>query len=144
MALRWVADPAALPDAPGAYALFLDLSRPVALPPRRFAGDLAAGRYVYFGNARGPGGIRSRCTRHFRRAKRHHWHVDWLMEAAVHPLAAAFPGGDECDLVGRALAVAGISVPVAGFGSSDCRRCPAHLLGLANGVPLTVLDALYQ
>jgi hypothetical protein len=25
-----------------------------------------------------------------------------------------------------------VSVPVAGFGSSDCRRCPAHLLAVAD------------
>lgn len=24
----------------------------------------------------------------------------------------------------------GATMPVAGFGSSDCRRCPAHLVGL--------------
>lgn len=142
--MRWVADPADLPDAPGAYALFLDLPGPVSLPPRRFTGRLAAGRYVYFGNAWGPGGIRSRCTRHFRQGKRRHWHVDWLMEAAVHRLAAAFPGGNECDLVERALAIDGVSVPVVGFGSSDCRRCPAHLLALADGVSDSVLDAFYQ
>lgn len=140
----WVADPADLPDAPGAYALFLDLPRSVSLPPRRFTGRLAAGRYVYFGNAWGPGGIRSRCTRHFRAGKRRHWHVDWLMEAARRPLAAAFPGGHECNLVGRALAIPGLAVPLVGFGSSDCRRCPAHLLALADGVSVSALDALYQ
>ena len=144
MAVRWVADPADLPGVPGAYALLLEMLRPVPLPPRRFAGELAAGRYVYFGNAWGAGGIRSRCLRHFRRTKRRHWHVDWLMESADHPLAVAFPGMDECDLVHRALAVAGESVPVPGFGSSDCRRCPAHLLALADRSPAGLLDLLYQ
>jgi len=36
-------------------------------------------------------------------------------------------GGHECDLVNELLA-GGASVALAGFGSSDCRRCPAHLL----------------
>lgn len=144
MTLRWIADPADLPDAPGAYALYLEVSRPVVLPPRRFAGELAAGRYVYFGNARGPGGIRSRCAHHFRKTKKCHWHVDWLTVCADPLMAAAFPGLSECDLVGRAFAATGVSVPVPGFGSSDCRRCPAHLLALEAGSPASLLDGLYQ
>jgi Uri superfamily endonuclease len=120
------------------------LPRPVSLPPRRFAGELAAGHYVYFGNAWGPGGIRARCARHFRRAKKRHWHVDWLTDFAERPMAAAFPGMDECDLVGRALALAGVSVPIPGFGSSDCRRCPAHLLALDAGCLAVLSDGLYQ
>ena len=144
MTLRWVADPADLPDTPGAYALCLDLSQPTPLPPRRFAGELAVGRYVYFGNAWGAGGIQSRCAHHFRKAKKRHWHVDWLTTCVNHLTAAAFPGMSECDLVGRALAVAGVSVPVAGFGSSDCHRCPAHLLALEAGFPLPLFDGLYQ
>lgn len=128
----------------GAYAIRLILPRPVPLPPRRFAGDLAAGRYVYFGNAWGPGGIRSRCIRHFRKTKKRHWHVDWLMAYAEQPMAAAFPGLDECDLVQRALAMAGASAPVPGFGSSDCRRCPAHLLALAADLPTDLFGGPYQ
>jgi histidyl-tRNA synthetase len=37
------------------------------------------------------------------------------------------PEGDECDLLARALRTPGAAVPLHGFGSSDCRRCPAHL-----------------
>jgi hypothetical protein len=36
----------------------------------------------------------------------------------------------------RVLRVPGAGVPLAGFGSSDCRRCPAHLAALPPGTSL--------
>ena len=86
------------------------------------------GWYVYAGNARGRGGIRGRVKRHLRRGKPPHWHVDRLTEAAETMVAIAFAGGDECMLVQALLARPRFHAPVAGFGSTDCRVCPAHLL----------------
>jgi hypothetical protein len=40
------------------------------------------------------------------------------------------PGGCECGLLDRLLKAPGAAVPVPRFGSSDCRRCPAHLVAL--------------
>ena len=37
------------------------------------------------------------------------------------------------DLVRDLLELPGASVPVPGFGSSDCRACPAHLVALPAG-----------
>ncbi len=91
---------------------------------------LVAGRYVYAGSARGPGGIRARVGRHLRRGKRPHWHVDHLTEAAAGLQAIAVPGGDECALIDTLLAAGGCEVALAGFGSTDCRTCPGHLLRL--------------
>lgn len=144
--IRWLDDPADLPAEAGAYILRLDLADAAPLPPRLGGGMLAAGRYLYFGNARGAGGIRRRCARHFRPAKKRHWHVDWLTSPAARIVAAAFPGRDECGLVTRTLAAGGatIEVAVAGFGSTDCRRCPAHLLALKGLLPPDFLDRLYQ
>ena len=42
----------------------------------------------------------------------------------------AFPGGHECGLIERGRALPGASVPIPGFGSSDCRSCAAHLLAV--------------
>ncbi len=130
----------------GAYVLCLELAEPVRLPPRRFAGVLPAGRYLYFGSARGPGGIRGRCVRHFRRPKKSHWHVDWLTDVAARMTVAAFPGLGECDLVTWTRQAGGtaISIPVPGFGSTDCRRCAAHLLVLTGELPAGFFDGLYQ
>jgi len=43
-----------------------------------------------------------------------------------------YPGGRECRLVADLLA-SGATIPLPGFGSSDCRGCQAHLVRLAAG-----------
>lgn len=116
------------------------------------------GYYVYCGSARGSGGLRPRLGRHLAATKPLRWHVDHLT-CAVHapppsPCACAsgvvpglwalpLVGAAECALVAALLAAGGeggaggadtggwrVTVPVPGFGASDCRRCPAHLLAL--------------
>ena len=120
-----------LPNASGAYLLRIVLAKPRLLPRPLPSAMLEAGVYLYAGSARGPGGIRARCARHLRRDKTLRWHVDRLTTAADSVSAAAFPGASECDLVEAVLA-RGATVPVAGFGSSDCRRCRAHLLRITD------------
>ncbi len=118
-----------LTPAPGAYLLVLALTRPLALPqPTLNFARLGPGVYLYAGSALGPGGIRARILRHARGGKRRHWHIDHLTEAGTLGAALALPGMAECEVVGSLLALAGVTVPVPGFGSSDCRACPAHLL----------------
>jgi len=130
----WVLDASDLPPVPGGYVLLIRLDTFAALPPRWPNERLKAGRYVYFGSANGPGGIRARCARHFRRQKKRHWHVDWLTVRAPSVRAAAFPNRSECSLAACALEISGVLVPVEGFGSSDCQKCPAHLLALSPGI----------
>ncbi|MFQ6019018.1 MAG: DUF123 domain-containing protein, partial [Kiloniellaceae bacterium] len=75
----FVADPASLPRAPGAYGLLLALERPCAFETRLLGPlVLAPGRYLYGGSAWGPGGIRARVARHVCDDKRLRWHVDHL------------------------------------------------------------------
>ncbi len=116
------------PDATGAYALAIMLYDPVAFALRGTAHSFSPGYYVYAGSARGPGGIRARLQRHFRREKKPHWHVDRLTLSAVRLCGFAIPGGSECDIVTRLGRLAGFSHPLAGFGSSDCPVCASHLL----------------
>lgn len=116
------------PAAPGAYVLVLRLAEAAALDlPRLGDPVLPPGRYAYCGSARGPGGLAARIARHLRPAKPLRWHVDRLTAIAPAEQAYWLEDGDECALVARLLA-AGADAPVAGFGSSDCRTCPAHLL----------------
>jgi len=123
---------AGLPAAPGAYALWITLRAPLALPiPRLGRPVLPPGRYVYCGSAGGPGGIRARVGRHLRPGKRARWHVDHLTGAGVVTAIVAVPEGDECRLAVALLDAPGTAVPVPGLGSSDCRVCAAHLLGVA-------------
>ena len=114
--------------APGAYALLLRLAVPIRFSRSGIAGASLSGWYVYAGSARGSGGIRARLRRHFRQDKTIHWHVDELTNASAQMAALAIPDGSECEIVER-LQQSGLFVPaLAGFGSSDCRRCMAHLL----------------
>jgi len=92
--------------------------------------SLGAGTYVYCGNARGPGGLGARLARHLRIEKKPHWHVDSLIAAGRVLTAYADPDGSECRLLARLIRQPGSSVPLPGFGSSDCRRCPAHLVAV--------------
>ena len=133
---RGVTDPTALPAVPGGYLLLVRL--PTALPlevPRLPAATLPAGWYVYAGSARGPGGIRARAGRHLRRGKRPHWHIDYLIEASTASWAFAVPHGQECALVRGLLARPAFDTALAGFGSSDCRRCANHLLAAYGRLP---------
>lgn len=123
--------PGTLPAVPGAYALVVDLAHGVTVAlPGRAPVVLGAGRYVYCGSARGPGGIRARVGRHMKRGKPVRWHIDRLTEAGAVPGVWVFPDGGECALVAD---LAGWPVPLPGFGSSDCTACPSHLLGWPHG-----------
>ena len=122
--IAWTDDPTALPTMPGAYLLHCIADRPLLLPPR-FGGTLPPGDYIYVGSARQPGGIRARCRRHLTRGKARRWHIDWITEEAAAVRAAAMVAAAECTILGTLLTMPGMSVPVPGFGSSDCRSCPA-------------------
>ena len=117
-----------LPSDPGAYVLFLTLGAPLRLDIPALGFALAApGAYAYCGSARGPGGLRARIARHLRPGKPLHWHIDRLTEAGRVTALAYTKHISECALFERLLAGTGASVPLPGFGSSDCRRCPSHL-----------------
>ena len=117
-----------LPKNSGAYVLFFNLYESIRLDIATLGFPLAApGAYAYCGSARGPGGLRARIARHLRADKPLHWHIDRLT-ATGRPTAIAYTTeSSECALLDRLLAGANASVPIPGFGSSDCRRCPSHL-----------------
>ena len=131
----------AVPASPGAYCLQIALPAPLRHGIARLRPPLLpGGDYLYCGSACGPGGLRARLARHLRADKPAHWHVDRLTAAGrVIALGWARDVG-ECDLLAAWRALLGVTVPLPGFGSSDCRRCPAHLLecGAAADVRPTV------
>lgn len=123
-------------DAPtrvGAYVLALHLDAPLDVRIGKTSATLPAGDYLYCGSARGPGGLRARLARHMRRQKRAHWHIDQLTSAARILGAFIDEAGDECALNA---ALDSLPIPIAGFGSSDCRRCAAHLRFWPEGAAL--------
>jgi len=93
---------------------------------------LPAGRYVYIGSARR--GIAARVSRHKRlaieKSGKLHWHIDYLL---VNPHTkwagvVVLEDGIECKMSKQIAAMSGVTAPVPGFGSTDCRsKCRAHL-----------------
>lgn len=119
----------AISDAKGAYALLLRLDAPVGIQLRMMEPtSLLPGWFVYCGSAKGPGGLRARLRRHFRRDKALHWHIDRLTAVAAGIAAVPLQDGDECALVAALLKSRQFDVATTGFGSSDCRQCDSHLL----------------
>lgn len=116
------------PAGPGAYALAIRLDAPLDFARRSMAARFAPGWYAYAGSANGPGGMRARLARHFRKQKALRWHVDELTIRAAELAALAVPGGSECAIAQALLASGSFTVPLSGFGSSDCATCAAHLL----------------
>jgi len=124
---------------PGAYVIAIELAAPMVVTIcGRAAINLPAGRYLYCGSAKGPGGLKARLSRHFRRGKSVRWHIDQLTERGSVIGSWIFPGGDECELVHR---LSQLPIPIPGFGSSDCAKCRSHLLQWSNGKALPLLDA---
>ena len=122
-------DPLSLPASPGSYVLEVALDREITLRPGKLgAVRLGPGRLRYYGSARGAGGVRSRVARHLRRGGRRHWHVDWLLARVSVGKVMVELEASECELVHRDLESGRWVVAAKGFGSSDCRLCPAHLL----------------
>ena len=118
-----------LPSLPGTYVLVLRSSRRLGIVVGRL-GTLAAqpGFYVYVGSAFGPGGLAKRVGRHARAEKRCRWHIDYL--TAVATLDEVWYTVDdahrECQWASGLKQICEATVPLDGFGSSDC-RCPSHL-----------------
>jgi len=73
-------------------------------------------------------------SRHQRREKRLHWHIDYLLRHARIERIDTLPTQQrlECALNAHAFEQPGARVIVKGFGSSDC-GCLAHLVYLGGG-----------
>lgn len=116
----------------GTYALILHA---------RSSGNIDVGRwgrlrvdpgfYVYVGSAGGPGGLRARVSRHFRKHKVRHWHIDYLSEHA-RPVWAWYSYGTENreHRWARAIGKMMQASAVKGFGCTDC-GCHAHLFRMS-------------
>jgi Uri superfamily endonuclease len=117
----------------GAYILYLEVQRPLALNIGALGHrQFPAGHYAYIGSA--CGGIDRRIARHRRLAVsgngKPHWHIDYLLLDPEVRLEEEKPlsKSSEC-AISRAIASRqGVTVPVPGFGATDCRAgCEAHL-----------------
>ena len=89
---------------------------------------LQPGWYVYVGSAFGSGGLAARVGRHLRRNKTQRWHIDYL-RAYVDIIEVWFSESQrrlEHEWASYFLAQEKFSIPLQGFGASDC-QCATHL-----------------
>lgn len=119
-----------LPAEPGTYALLLrsDTDRTVDVG-RLGSLNVRPGWYVYVGSALGPGGLAARVGRHLRREKTCRWHIDYLRAVTVRESVWYATGTSrvECRWATVLAGMKKATVPLEGFGASDC-RCRSHLV----------------
>jgi Uri superfamily endonuclease len=114
---------------PGTYALLLSSAADAVIRVGRLGElRLQQGFYVYVGSACGTGGVRARLAHHMRPAEHPHWHIDYLRRHTTlnevwfcYDRKSRERGWAKCFAEMK-----GASVPMAGFGSSDC-DCETHL-----------------
>ncbi|OIJ15517.1 nuclease [Anaerobacillus arseniciselenatis] len=88
------------------------------------------GIYVYVGSAKR--NIQSRIERHIIIEKKQRWHFDYLRPFVEIVEIETYSGDEgECRLFHRLMKENKASIPVRGFGSSDC-KCRAHLFYFHN------------
>jgi len=113
----------------GTYALVLASTKAAPIRVGRLGTlQLEPGFYVYVGSAHGPGGLRARLANHLKPSTRPHWHVDYL-RAHANPVEVWYANDRnrwECRWAACLGRMRGASVPLKGFGSSDC-QCESHL-----------------
>ncbi|MDO8691613.1 MAG: GIY-YIG nuclease family protein, partial [Dehalococcoidia bacterium] len=127
--------------AGGAYALLFYLAREVEIEVGRLGRfSFAAGWYLYLGSAMG--GLKARLGRHLEGPRRLHWHVDYLARQADLVEVWWRPANrrEECSWASLALAAPDARLPVAGFGSSDC-RCASHLAYFPKRPTVEILES---
>jgi len=105
----------------------IELRKDICVQTRSKRFKLAGGRYIYCGSARR--NIYARIKRHLGAVKNKFWHVDFLLASGgVVEEVWVFDEAIECGIAHECLSAG--AMPVSGFGSSDCARCPAHLFAI--------------
>ncbi len=113
---------------PGTYALVLKSETGTLAEIGRWGQlNVQPGYYIYVGSAFGPGGVLARVSRHCRKAKSKHWHIDYLREFADPTVVWYSHAAERLEHEwAKSLAEMKNIVPIQGFGCSDC-KCEAHL-----------------
>jgi len=122
-------DVATIEPQPGTYVLVLSATTGGSVRIGRLGKlRLQPGFYVYVGSALGPGGVRARLAHHMKPSSRPHWHIDYLRKHTVLEEVWYCHGRTPREhRWARCLGtLPGASIPLAGFGASDC-RCDSHL-----------------
>lgn len=112
----------------GVYQLLIKLDKTAMIQVGKLGEfTFPKGYYIYTGSAMG--GLEARIARHLSKSKRFHWHIDYLLQQSnviIHG-SRACSEKIECEISRQTLEMDGASMPVPGFGSSDC-KCISHLV----------------
>jgi len=123
----------------GSYVLLIELTDEQFIQIGKLGRiHFSASWYVYVGSAMN--GITSRVNRHFSDQKKHHWHIDYLLDHAVLHKSYVKESTlkEECEI---ASVFASRFSFIPHFGSSDC-KCESHLFhGEKNELEKTILEA---
>jgi sugar fermentation stimulation protein A len=138
------------PPSQGVYTLIIHVRKAEKLNVGRLGLHyFPVGYYTYTGSALGKSAsnLRNRLTRHLTRRKKLCWHIDYLLNAgSAETVAVCFAKTSErmeC-LVSTVLKMLPkATIPVRGFGSTDCiSGCPAHLQLFIHKNPISVVRAV--
>ena len=120
-----------LPKQAGNYVIVGTSALPFSIEMKKFGlRELPAGYYLYCGSAHGPGGLKSRISRHLERQTKQFWHFDYLKGYLKSNRVwwQVNPVNFECETAQFLTSLSGASCVITGFGASDCRKgCASHL-----------------
>ena len=99
------------------------------------------GYYFYVGSAHGPGGLKARLTRHVKKGKSKHWHIDYIRDAGsiISILVQYSKEKKECSWAEKLNSSGLFAIPIYRFGSSDC-SCESHLYYSKKRLTLKILQ----
>jgi len=100
----------------GSYILLIEVDQSIELIVRKNKWFLREDIYAYVGSAMN--GIWQRVSRHLRKNKKKHWHIDYLLKFAKIKAVVMYPGKREEEL-SRTLSK--YFEGVQGFGATDLR-----------------------
>ncbi|MCL5990492.1 MAG: GIY-YIG nuclease family protein [Bacteroidetes bacterium] len=117
----------------GAYQLYIHVKKDLRIKVGSLGiCSFSASLYVYTGSAMK--NLEQRIARHLAGAKKIHWHIDYLLSSRHTEIIKVrkYPSTErkECYYNQKIMKKKGAFVPVKGFGSSDCRVCKSHLVGI--------------
>jgi sugar fermentation stimulation protein A len=117
----------------GCYQLIIEIKKSIKLQVGALGiVTFQSGYFVYTGSALK--NLKQRVERHFRKEKKIKWHIDYLLDnknvKIIDVKLHTSNNKEECQHNRKILELPGSWVPIKGFGSSDCRECPAHLIGI--------------
>jgi Uri superfamily endonuclease len=118
----------------GSYQIFIKLKKKSIIKIGALGEfTFKKGIYIYTGSAMR--NLSQRIERHKRKdLKKIRWHIDYVLacenaeiiDIKIYPSSVR----EECKRNQKLLTRKNTFIPIPGFGSSDCRTCKAHLVGI--------------